>query len=174
MGEVRLEHRDDRAVTLPPNVPDLAPRVAPDNLVAELDVPLIPPIGHRHRGRRVAVFAVELGAWQRSASRPNGPFAVNIQLAEVAQVGGRFPPSVGVGLPAGNRLAAADDGRFAVRTAIDDGPTAGRRIMVIEDNRRRDSVSATAQHHNDITGHIPVDLTHRIACPLDRTERLIP
>jgi hypothetical protein len=59
---------------------------------------------------KVLPFAVQLSVRQHSAPGPNGPLSVDIQLAEVVQISGCLPASVGVWVPASYGPAAADHG----------------------------------------------------------------
>ena len=171
--KMRLEHRDDRVIALPLDALDFAPRMAPDNLITELDVARVLPLGHLDRCCCVPILAVKLSVRQRIAPCPRGALAVDVQLAKVVQVRGGLPASVGIRLPAGDGLPAADRGLLAIGAAVGDRVAAGSRVALIEDKRLGNRIGAAAQNHDDIAGHVAVDRAHRIPGPTNGTERFI-
>jgi hypothetical protein len=130
-----LEHRDDGTVAIALDALHLAPGVRPNDLVAQLDVRGVLPAGHFDGRRGVAVRAVQFAARQFAAASPNGATAVDVQLPEVVDFGARFPSSAGIGRPAGDRLPAAEDGRFAGRGPIDHVMSGGAAVAMVEDER---------------------------------------
>ena len=133
---------------------DLAARVGPDHVVAELEVREVLPVGHFDGRGAVAFIADQLRTLrqtstarrilqelpaarvgvlaQLAATGTDRPDAADVQLAEVVQVGLGLPATVRVGLPAGDRLAAADDRGLFRRRAVDHVVAAGSRVVRLE------------------------------------------
>ena len=140
MGEKRLKawrrpHGLPRADAL-----HLATRVGPDHHVAELDVADVAPIGHIDGRGAVALVADKFGAGEPSTVchvgqefppargrpsapacplRANRPLPVYVELAKIFQIGFRFPSFLRVGLPTGDRPAAANHGSFLRRRPVE-------------------------------------------------------
>ena len=159
--EARLLHGD---VAVGGDAGDATAHLLPPFLVDELDVGDISP--PRHVAVDADEAAVDLGGGEPGrplAARACRAHPVDVQLSRGDVTDVRLPLAAGVRLPVEDPLAAEDARLLARVVAPAHEVAVAARVAVVELERAVEDQRAFAHQDLDVSGHVAVDGTHRVA-----------